>query len=157
MIICFILLIIIENSNSVVSGRSEPSKISNDDVTNATMRATQPKKLLSKCESNDLESDDIIFNRTLIGGINSGDFREHGRTENMKECVNHCCLEEDCDLSFMIDHDCYTVKCAKPELCKTRAAKTTSFVPQIVFKRKMEFGKSSKSWSGTFRLCSYIK
>lgn len=110
------------------------------DSANATVRATQPKPT-ENCTSDEWDNNNIIFNHTLVGGINSGEFREHGRKENMTDCMRHCCSEKDCDLSFMIDHDCYTVKCAKPELCKTRVAKTTSFLPQIAFKRKPMLGK----------------
>lgn len=84
---------------------------------------------------------EIITNETLIGGINSGDFRDHGQVISMEECMGYCCDESDCDLSFMIDKDCYTVKCYKPSLCKTRSAKPTAFTPMIAFKKAAKLGE----------------
>ena len=78
----------------------------------------------------------VIYNHTLVGGINAGDFREHVKVSTMDGCMDQCCQEPDCDLSFMIDKDCYTVKCLKDELCETRQAKATSFVPKIAYKKK---------------------
>lgn len=83
----------------------------------------------------------IVTNETLIGGINAGDFRDHGQADSMDECMGYCCSESDCDLSFMIDKDCYTVKCYSPSLCKTRIAKPTAFSPQIAFKKSSKYGK----------------
>ena len=77
-----------------------------------------------------------IANHTLVGGINSGDFREHTKASTIEKCMANCCKEDDCDLSFMIDTDCYTVKCFRSDLCQTRKAKTTSFVPKIAYKRR---------------------
>ena len=78
----------------------------------------------------------VIENRTLVGGINSGDFKEHSKATTIAQCMEQCCSEQDCDLSFMIDTDCYTVKCSKSDLCETRKAKTTSFKPKIAYKRR---------------------
>ena len=78
----------------------------------------------------------FISNHTLVGGINSGDFREHSKATTIDQCMESCCKEEDCDLSFMIDTDCYTVKCTRSDLCQTRKAKTTTFVPKIAYKRR---------------------
>ena len=106
---------------SKISSLSEPGN-----KTSATVNSD------NKCEWDGK----TILNHTLVGGINSGEFREHTQATNMSQCMGQCCKEEDCDLSFMIDNDCYTVKCTRSDLCQTRKAKTTSFIPKIAFKKR---------------------
>ena len=36
----------------------------------------------------------------------------------MKDCLGKCCSANKCDLAYLIDSDCYAVKCFSPELCK---------------------------------------
>ena len=76
----------------------------------------------------------------MVGGINAGEFTDHGQEGTIGECMSHCCMEKDCDLAFMIDKDCYTVKCKNPGLCRTRSARPTKFKPQIAFKKASEAG-----------------
>ena len=96
--------------------------------------------LTKKCSAADWD-EKVIVNRTLVGGINSGEFRDHGQAESMAECMGYCCSEPDCDLSFMIDKDCYSIRCYKANLCQTRDAKPTSFLPQIAIKKTSKLGK----------------
>lgn len=134
-----------DTSKPINDIQAEPTKMlknSDKNSTTGTARSSSStvehqKPIIANCTSN-AWNNTIIYNHTLVGGINAGDFREHGRKDNMQDCMSHCCAEEDCDLSFMIDQDCYTVKCIKPELCKTRMAKSTSFLPQIAFKIKQQ-------------------
>ena len=44
-----------------------------------------------------------------------------------------------CDVAFMIDDNCYAVKCFSPALCKIRPAKPSSLHPQLAFISR--FGK----------------
>ena len=55
--------------------------------------------------------------------------------------MGYCCESKDCDLAFMIDKDCYGVKCKDPAMCKTRAARPTKYRPIIAFKKATETGK----------------
>jgi len=112
---------------------SKDTTIKSHVISNFTNNVTTANSSKEQCEWDHK----VIFNHTLVGGINAGDFREHIQASTMDECMDQCCREQDCDLSFMIDKDCYTVKCLKEEFCGIRQAKETSFVPKIAFKRKL--------------------
>ncbi|XP_065644690.1 uncharacterized protein LOC100203833 isoform X35 [Hydra vulgaris] len=89
---------------------------------------------MKKC-SGDLWDEEVVRNSTLVGGINAGTFRDHGQVDSIGECMEYCCSESDCDLSFMIDQDCYTVKCYSESVCLTRKAKPTAFTTLIAYKK----------------------
>ena len=120
--------------NAVKKQESPRFKAKNQDHEGAAFTNTSVTRTENQntCEWDGKE----IQNRTLVGGINSGDFREHTLATTMEECMGQCCKEDDCDLSFMIDKDCYTVKCSRSDLCQTRKAKATSFIPRIAYKKK---------------------
>ena len=77
---------------------------------------------------------------TLVGGIGAGDFTDHGQTDTIEDCMGYCCENKECDLAFMIDKDCYGVKCKEPSMCKTRPARPTKYRPIIAFKKSSESG-----------------
>lgn len=85
-----------------------------------------------------------------MGGINAGEFTDHGPADNIEECMGYCCESKECDLAFMIDKDCYGVKCKDPSNCKTRPARPTKYRPIIAFKKSSESGKIQN-----FDLCSF--
>ena len=95
--------------------------------------------LMKKCSA-ELWDEEVVRNSTLVGGINAGTFRDHGQVDSIGECMEYCCSESDCDLSFMIDQDCYTVKCYSESLCLTRTAKPTAFTTLIAFKKAYKIG-----------------
>ena len=55
---------------------------------------------------------------TLVGGPRAGIFTFRGRTSGINECINKCCLDNECDLAILVSGHCYTVKCFTPGLCK---------------------------------------
>ena len=97
-------------------------------------------KTNSKC-SPDVWEGETRENMTLVGGINAGEFTDHGQADNIEECMGYCCESKECDLAFMIDKDCYGVKCKDPSMCKTRPARPTKYRPIIAFKKSSESGK----------------
>ncbi|XP_031554877.1 uncharacterized protein LOC116291804 isoform X2 [Actinia tenebrosa] len=90
---------------------------------------------------------DVLYNQTLIGGINAGVFTDNGKTTTMDLCMQSCCKQPACDLAFMIEDDCYSVACTSPSSCKTRAARPTQFYPRISFRNKFK-DMMSKETSG---------
>ncbi|XP_065681089.1 uncharacterized protein LOC100203833 isoform X15 [Hydra vulgaris] len=99
---------------------------------------------MKKC-SGDLWDEEVVRNSTLVGGINAGTFRDHGQVDSIGECMEYCCSESDCDLSFMIDQDCYTVKCYSESVCLTRKAKPTAFTTLIAYKKAYKIGTTPSS------------
>ena len=43
--------------------------------------------------------------------------REHD-TDSIQECTQLCCSENDCDLVWLVEGVCFTVNCARQELCE---------------------------------------
>lgn len=130
----------LDASTSTSAPKREPS-VQPDDTENVSNDGSASKNTqeVRKCFEDEWDHK-VITNRTLIGGINAGDFRDHGQTDTMTDCMSFCCSDPDCDLSFMIDKDCYSIHCYKTSLCHTRVAKPTSFLPQIAFKKTSKVG-----------------
>ena len=49
----------------------------------------------------------------------------------MRECLGKCCGAKKCDVAYRIDHDCFSVKCFSPELCKVSEAPARNGFVQI--------------------------
>nr|XP_058966247.1 uncharacterized protein LOC131792849 [Pocillopora verrucosa] len=75
----------------------------------------------------------VSYNVTLVGGINAGKFSTYGRARNMDECIRHCCRDDKCDVSFMIQGNCYAVECADAEGCQVKRAKPSSYNPTVAY------------------------
>lgn len=82
---------------------------------------------------------------TLVGGINAGKFTDLGDAENMTICSQRCCFKDACDVAFMLEGECYGVKCINESLCETRPARNPArYNPKIVYvyhDRKKDEGK----------------
>ena len=65
---------------------------------------------------------------TFNGGISAGNFTDHGYVEEFSSCIEKCCSTEACDVAFMIEKNCYSVKCAKNKRrCIPIVARSTKF------------------------------
>ncbi|XP_065055664.1 uncharacterized protein LOC135684164 isoform X6 [Rhopilema esculentum] len=110
-------------------------------------RANSGEKKSSKSSSNkgatcssEVWEGERLENMTLVGGVSAGEFTDHGQTDTFDECMGYCCGSKDCDLAFMIDNDCYGVRCKDPSMCKTRPARPTKYRPIIAFKKSSATG-----------------
>ncbi|XP_022798423.1 uncharacterized protein LOC111336565 isoform X1 [Stylophora pistillata] len=79
---------------------------------------------------------EILYNYTLVGGINAGTFSDNGKTTNMDICMQFCCKRDSCDLAFMIEDDCYSVSCNSNGACEPRKARPTHYLPRIAIRKK---------------------
>lgn len=66
---------------------------------------------------------DLEQNVTLRGGINSGHFTKLGEVADMQTCIDACCQDLKCDVAFMPETTCYSLKCFNEGLCETVPAK----------------------------------
>ncbi|RMX40405.1 hypothetical protein pdam_00022242, partial [Pocillopora damicornis] len=65
---------------------------------------------------------------TFSGGLTAGDFTDHGYFDNFSSCIKVCCRTEACDIAFMVENNCYSVKCAKNRRrCIPVVARPTKF------------------------------
>ena len=65
---------------------------------------------------------------TFSGGLTAGNFTDHGYFDNFSSCIKVCCRTEACDIAFMVENNCYSVKCAKNRRrCIPVVARPTKF------------------------------
>lgn len=75
----------------------------------------------------------ILHKVTLRSGLKSGDFSDYGQVPDINACVKHCCEQQTCDVSLLLNKHCYTLHCYKPELCKIMPAHESKLDPQLAF------------------------
>ena len=77
---------------------------------------------------------------TLKGGLQAGDFTDVGKVNNLEQCYNICCQQENCDLAFMLAQNCFSVQCKDKNLCSTVPAQPSIFNPQIAYVKSRNEG-----------------
>lgn len=80
---------------------------------------------------------------TLKGGLQAGDFTDVGKVNNLEQCYNICCQQENCDLAFMLAQNCFSVQCKDKTLCTTVPAQPSIFNPQIAYVKSRNAGATS--------------
>lgn len=76
----------------------------------------------------------VLRKVTLRSGLKSGDFSDYGQVPDINACVKHCCEQQTCDVSLLLNKHCYTLHCYKPELCKIMPSHDDSKLePQLAF------------------------
>ena len=88
-------------------------------------------------------SSNPIYNMTLRGGLNAGNFTDNGKFESIQQCVDFCCKESHCDLALMLLDHCFTVRCHNRHLCESVPSKTAKYRSRIVFVEKISGVNSS--------------
>ncbi|XP_028397045.1 protein cueball-like [Dendronephthya gigantea] len=66
---------------------------------------------------------DLRQNVTLRGGIKSGNFTKLGEVADMQTCIDACCQDLKCDVAFMAETTCYSLKCFTERVCETVPSK----------------------------------
>ncbi|XP_074607782.1 uncharacterized protein LOC141860552 isoform X2 [Acropora palmata] len=82
----------------------------------------------------------VLESVTLVGGIQSGYFRDHGKVKDMLKCRRICCEMPHCNLAFMLSSNCFSVACKSAEACKTQSANPSRYNPKISYVR--EYGSN---------------
>ena len=76
----------------------------------------------------------VLRKVTLRSGLKSGDFSDYGQVPDINACVRHCCEQQTCDVSLLLNKHCYTLHCYKTELCKIMPSHDDSKLdPQLAF------------------------
>ncbi|KAL9958736.1 hypothetical protein ACROYT_G035791 [Oculina patagonica] len=75
----------------------------------------------------------VLRKVTLRSGLKSGDFSDYGEVPDINACVKHCCEQQTCDVSLLLNKHCYTLHCYKPELCKIMPSHDSKIEPQLAF------------------------
>lgn len=100
-------------------------------IKNGSSSETSLSVQQSKSES--CHSGGVLYNKTLIAGLKSGDFTDYGKVQGMEKCVGFCCADKKCDMALMLGTTCYTLHCAGPSLCKVRPAHPSALNPRISY------------------------
>jgi len=82
----------------------------------------------------------VLESVTLVGGIQSGYFRDHGKVKDMQKCRRICCEMPHCNLAFMLSSNCFSVACKSAGACKTQPANPSRYNPKISYVR--EYGSN---------------
>lgn len=64
---------------------------------------------------------EIAHNTTLHSGMNAGNFKVHGKSNNITHCAELCCQDRLCDLALIMTGRCYTVQCYSMTDCQSKA------------------------------------
>lgn len=79
---------------------------------------------------------------TFNGGIRAGNFTDHGFVQEFSSCIEKCCSSQTCDVAFMVENNCYSVKCAtNMRRCLPVVARTTKFKTFMAVKKTGHFLK----------------
>ncbi|KAK3699402.1 hypothetical protein QZH41_018563 [Actinostola sp. cb2023] len=76
---------------------------------------------------------DVSYNVTLVGGIKAGKFSTYGHMNNIDDCIRHCCHDDNCDVAFMIQNNCYNVECDDRLGCQMKKAKSSPYNPTLAY------------------------
>ena len=58
-------------------------------------------------------------NSRLAGDLSTGVFIDHGDVDDVTACLQKCCKDPLCNVTYMIDKKCFSVHCYNKEKCKT--------------------------------------
>eukprot|EP00794_Sanderia_malayensis_P012056 gene12056-13299_t len=70
---------------------------------------------------------------TLKGGLQTGDFTDVGKVNDLAQCYDICCQQDNCDLAFLLAQNCFSVQCKDKRTCGTVPAQPSIFNPQIAY------------------------
>ena len=65
--------------------------------------------------------------------MSSGDVTQYKDIKHMNGCLQKCCTTDKCDLAYLIDNTCYTVKCFSKDLCKVRPVETSGVNSKLTY------------------------
>ena len=86
----------------------------------------------------------VLKGVTFNGGIKAGNFTDHGFAQEFSSCIEKCCNSQACDIAFMVEKNCYSVKCASNmRRCLPVVARSTKFKTFMAVKKTGHFLKST--------------
>lgn len=51
------------------------------------------------------------------GNFTAGNYTEKSGLKGLRQCVMTCCVEDTCNVAFIVNERCYHVECVSDELC----------------------------------------
>lgn len=77
----------------------------------------------------------VVNKVTLVGGLNAGRYRDHGKVKDIQQCRRICCEIPKCNIAFMISENCFSVECKTEPGCRTQPAVSSQYHPRISYVR----------------------
>lgn len=89
----------------------------------------------NKNASSDLrcEAGDYFVNVRLRGDVGAGVFTKRGKVTSMVQCSRFCCDDESCDLAYLLENVCYSLRCHSEELCQVVTSSPLSVNPTVAY------------------------
>lgn len=69
----------------------------------------------------------VNYNVTLSRGAKAGKYYKISSIDNMDDCVSNCCRSKRCDVAFMVNKNCYLVKCHNSDSCELKQSDNSKF------------------------------
>ena len=69
----------------------------------------------------------VNYNVTLSKGAKAGKYYKMTGINKMDECLGHCCGSKRCDVAFMVNKNCYLVKCFNSDSCALKQSDNPKF------------------------------
>lgn len=69
----------------------------------------------------------VNYNVTLSKGAKAGKYYKMAGINKMDECLGHCCGSKRCDVAFMVNKNCYLVKCFNSDSCALKQSDNPKF------------------------------
>ena len=63
---------------------------------------------------------EIAKNVTLNSGMNAGNFKLRGKSNDITHCAKLCCKDQLCDIALIMTGRCYTVQCYSMQDCQSK-------------------------------------
>ena len=104
----------------------------------------------------------VNYNVTLAKGAKAGTYYKMATVDKMDDCIGHCCGSKRCDVAFMVNKNCYLVKCHDSDSCELKRSENPKFdtMLSMVSKTKGKTIQGKRQYvqhitSGTSLLCSF--
>ena len=103
-------------------------------------------------ENTPCKKSSVNYNVTLSKGAKAGKYYKIAGTNKMDECIGHCCGSKRCDVAFMVNKNCYLVKCHNSDSCVLKQSDNPKFDTMLAVVSKSK----EKAVEGKFLLSGWI-
>ena len=125
---CFTIDCVSEKACHAVPSKSRKVNTSIVYFRETLSKTQEPRRSTLKVEQQCSLYKSILKDVTFNGGMNAGNFTDHGFVDEFSLCIEKCCHSKNCDVAFMVQNNCYSVKCAKNKRrCLPVTARLTQF------------------------------
>ena len=93
----------------------------------ASLFLTDAKLELISSDKTPCGKSSVNYNVTLAKGAKAGTYYKMATVDKMDDCIGHCCGSKRCDVAFMVNKNCYLVKCHNSDSCELKRSENSKF------------------------------